>query len=907
MPKFFSNVNAKTTRTSDVIIDGAELLGPLFNGYSLNFKINSDLNGTIDLGIRNLIYKNISSWGLENGTYIIQANPSVWEAFGIGAGVNTTITGGSGGDLFNISDPGKSKSLVVITDFDYKTDVLWLSSGSTFYDQSVTLENANKVQNSAQVTHAGTGSDARTKVIIYNATKTNYSQLIIPGHLEIDGIELGTPPLGTDYFQCFFKPAVNLNLGDIDPISSSINISNQGSNNLLPSSTAAASYEIIASAPNVSEGSNAFFQISSSGATAGTGVPYSISGVSVSDIVGGLLTGTAILDTSGKATISIGLSSDSSTEGTETLTVTAGVKTASTLINDTSIGAPVTTTYTLVANSFTVSEGSTAKLTLTGINATKGTVIPYVISGIAAEDLTSGEVSGRVTLDDLGMGTISIPIAADMSTEGSEAMIISVGGQVATISINDTSKSGSEFYVSASDGLVEEGRVATFTVSAANAVAGTKLAYTLSGSGINAKDITNGKLSGSVSVGSDSSAIITVAIKADAVTEGDEELTLTITGKGVSETITIEDTSTEVAVAATYSLSAVESSVDEGSDAEFLIETDSSQAGKQFKWTITGVSAADVVGKKLSGTVAIDDDGTATISIPTATDALTEGNETLTLTVNGQKATVAVLDNNTVTIASVLLESDSSGSSALYKLSDGTMVIAEAGLYDGDTLEDYVPLKASPSTNYAAPKTVAALISYNDGGYGLLSKTGAVYSEQKFSDDGIAKGKATKLTAAQVLSQETIAQVDINGDGVIGEVITTVYDDNGDVNQQDYGLYKTSSGTIVLAASELGEDDSVGAGVTLMASKTKGWTIPAGSSIEGIALTDGGSIEVLTLKGKQYSAQKFNPETGLIKGKAIVLKTAQVDAREYYYDLDLTGDDEISIVGQETMPIGWIA
>ena len=81
--------------------------------------------------------------------------------------------------------------------------------------------------------------------------------------------------------------------------------------------------------------------------------------------------------------------------------------------------------------------------------------------------------------------------------------------------------------------------------------------------------------------------------------EGDEELTLTLTGKGVSETITIDDTSTEVVVAATYSLSAVDSSIEEGSEAEFLIETDPSQAGTQFKWTVTGLSAADVVGKNV--------------------------------------------------------------------------------------------------------------------------------------------------------------------------------------------------------------------------------------------------------------------------------------------------------------------
>ena len=138
-------------------------------------------------------------------------------------------------------------------------------------------------------------------------------------------------------------------------------------------SSNAVSYTITANSQNASEGSNAIFLVSSTGAAVGTSVPYSISGVSASDIVGGLLTGTAILDTSGKATISIGMTSDSTTEGTETITITAGGKTASTLINDTSIGAAVTATYTLVANSSTVSEGSTAKLTITGTNAGKGT------------------------------------------------------------------------------------------------------------------------------------------------------------------------------------------------------------------------------------------------------------------------------------------------------------------------------------------------------------------------------------------------------------------------------------------------------------------------------------------------------------------------------------------------------
>jgi hypothetical protein len=90
-----------------------------------------------------------------------------------------------------------------------------------------------------------------------------------------------------------------------------------------------------------------------------------------------------------------------------------------------------------------------------------------------------------------------------------------------------------------------------------------------------------------------------------------------------------------------------------------------------------------------------------------------------------------------------------------------------------------------------------------------------------------------------------------------------------------------------------------------MANKTKGWLVPSGTSVMGIAITEGGSLEVLTLRGKQYSAQKFDAETGLIKGKPTALKTAQIDVREYHYNLDLTGDGDISLVGQETMPVGW--
>jgi hypothetical protein len=686
-----------------------------------------------------------------------------------------------------------------------------------------------------------------------------------------------------------------------------VNVQNSTANitiNDTSKATLPPTYNLSGTSSSVNEGDNATFTLYTTNVQAGTSVPYVISGLSATDITDGAVNGSVSVNAAGLATISIPISADKVTEGTETLTVTAGSKSASVQILDTSKQS-VVTNYSIAPSASSVNEGSTAKFTVTATGVTAGASGAYTLSGLNAEDITGGEVNGRVTFDDLGMATISVPIAADNKTEGSESLTLTMGSASSSVTINDTSKATSQFYITASDGLIEEGRVATFTVSAADAVPGTKIAYTISGTGITAKDIVNGKLSGSVAVGVDSTAIITVPLKADKTTEGDEDLTVTLTSLGVAETITIEDTSTDLPTVPTYALTAVESSVTEGADAEFLLETTGVETGTQLKYTIAGVSTSDVVGKKLSGTVEVSEDGTASIVISTASDALAEGNETLTLTINGQKASVAVLDDTSIKVAQTMLEGSYV---SLYKASSGVYVLAPAGLADGDALEEFKPLKASAMKDYT-PKGALAILSYDDGSYGLISSTGTgskiSYSEQKFSEDGIAKGKLTKLTTAQVIAKETTAQLDINNDGFIGEVITTVFDSDGDANQQDYGLYKTSSGTIVLAASELAEEDSIGDSVILMASKIKGWTIPAGSSIEGIALTDGGSVEVLSLKGKQYSAQKFDPDTGLMKGKAIVLKTAQVDVREYYYDLDLTGDDEISIIGQETTPIGW--
>jgi hypothetical protein len=102
------------------------------------------------------------------------------------------------------------------------------------------------------------------------------------------------------------------------------------------------------------------------------------------------------------------------------------------------------------------------------------------------------------------------------------------------------------FRLSASTALVNEGSTATFTLSTTNVVAGTAVAYTISG--VSSADIVGGVMSGTVTVGTNGQAMISVPILADNLTEGPETMTVTVRSpqgaEVASANVTISDTST---------------------------------------------------------------------------------------------------------------------------------------------------------------------------------------------------------------------------------------------------------------------------------------------------------------------------------------------------------------------------
>lgn len=97
----------------------------------------------------------------------------------------------------------------------------------------------------------------------------------------------------------------------------------------------------------------------------------------------------------------------------------------------------------------------------------------------------------------------------------------------------------------------------------------------------------------------------------------------------------------------TFALAASDASVDEGATATFTLSTNNVAAGTEVTYTVSGVSASDIVGP-LTGSVTVDASGSTNIGVQIIADQLSEGPETLTLSLdNGEaSANVTVLDTS---------------------------------------------------------------------------------------------------------------------------------------------------------------------------------------------------------------------------------------------------------------------
>ncbi|MDC3196495.1 S8 family serine peptidase [Gammaproteobacteria bacterium] len=416
--------------------------------------------------------------------------------------------------------------------------------------------------------------------------------------------------------------------------------------------TKTATYSINSSADSYDEEQSALFSLVTANIAAGTIVAYTLSGISESDLESGSLTGTAIISDSGTTVISISLAADAATEGAETLTITLNEfadKTASVIINDTSKAPP---TYLITSGADSYDEGQSALFNLVTTNLVAGTSVAYTISGVSASDLVNNSLTGTATVSATGTTIISLPLAADALTEGTETITITLDDSLdttASLSVIDTSISSS-YKLSAVYDLRDEGSTAYFSLVASGIDAGTVVAYTISG--VSASDLVSGSLNETITTAAaGETKLISIPIRKDNLTEGAETLTITLDdSSSTTASLVVNDTSK----GATYSITSGSDSYDEGQSALFNLVTTNLVAGTSVAYTISGVSASDLVNNSLTGTATVSATGTTIISLPLAADALTEGTETITITLDDSLDTTASLVVNDTSKAPVV-------------------------------------------------------------------------------------------------------------------------------------------------------------------------------------------------------------------------------------------------------------
>ena len=175
-------------------------------------------------------------------------------------------------------------------------------------------------------------------------------------------------------------------------------------------------YSLFSSESQINEGQSILFTLQTTHVANGTSVLYSITGISQSDLSSGNTTGNFVI-ADNSASVSLTLAEDLTTEGAETLTMTAGGDSASVTINDTSITTvPPTPTYQLTCSPSTVTEGGTITCTLETTNVANGTNIAYTVTGITSEDLASGDLTGNFVINN-NAATKTFVIANDAEAE----------------------------------------------------------------------------------------------------------------------------------------------------------------------------------------------------------------------------------------------------------------------------------------------------------------------------------------------------------------------------------------------------------------------------------------------------------------------------------------------------------
>lgn len=261
-------------------------------------------------------------------------------------------------------------------------------------------------------------------------------------------------------------------------------------------------------------------------------------------------------------------------------------------------------------------------------------------------------------------------------------------------------------------------------------------------------------------------------------------------------------------------------------------------------------------------------------------------------------------------IASVLDAADSSGQYGLYKLNDGSIAKAGAGLAMGASLPaDGIVLKVGEKLWSQGKAGTLALISTPDG-FSVIMKSGegsrAKFSRQEFDAAGLATAKPAALAFGAALEAELSSGQDLNGDSALGDVVASTLDTADNANQ--IGLYVLTSGKVVIDSDALAIGTGTSAQTVTLTQSGKNWKPGKMQALAVRQTADG--YEVLLKSGMgakaKYLYHAFDT-TGVARASAQATTTDVLLDRELLYGQDLNGDGQrgniVKTVIDPTAPI----
>jgi hypothetical protein len=392
-----------------------------------------------------------------------------------------------------------------------------------------------------------------------------------------------------------------------------------------------------------------------------------------------------------------------------------------------SVSIPVVPTYSLSASVSSVSEGQSAAFTLSTTNVAAGISVAYTISGVSSADIVGGSLSGSVTVGSNGQATISVSVAADNLTEGNETLTVTAQGRSASVTVIDSSQADTtpptlSIFRFPSSLSANQTALLTFALSEVStnftasdvAVSGGTLSN-FSGSGdFYAATFTPTANSTTPGVVSVASGVFTDAAGNANADGSDANNRVTITVNTVNTQST---------------LSPGASVYDEGQSALFSLTSTGGLAGSSVSYTVSGVTAADLTNGALTGSVVLGADGRATISIPIAADRLTEGNETLTVSVGGVSASTTIRDTSTAQPSSVSVAASGATKSYSVAFTQASVRSSDGGATWTVTTPSGVETLAAPDRLRFSDKTIALDFDRGEAGHKTVTMIGAAFGK----------------------------------------------------------------------------------------------------------------------------------------------------------------------------------